>query len=78
MTIPILGGRPVLRDHGADAGPWANDHRLVLIGLQGRRIDARELPSSNLVFLLDVSGSMASPDKLPLVQRAFRLPGRAA
>ncbi len=53
--------------------PWANDHRLVLIGLQGRRIDARELPPSNLVFLLDVSGSMASPDKLPLVQRAFRL-----
>jgi len=53
--------------------PWAPDHRLVLIGLQGRRIDARELPPSNLVFLLDVSGSMASPDKLPLVQRAFRL-----
>jgi Ca-activated chloride channel family protein len=53
--------------------PWANDHRLVLIGLQGRRIDARELPASNLVFLLDVSGSMASADKLPLVQRAFRL-----
>jgi len=53
--------------------PWARDHRLVLIGLQGRRIDARELPPSNLVFLLDVSGSMSSPDKLPLVQRAFRL-----
>ena len=53
--------------------PWASEHRLVLIGLQGRRIDARELPPSNLVFLLDVSGSMASPDKLPLVQRAFRL-----
>ncbi len=53
--------------------PWAGDHRLVLIGLQGRRIEASELPASNLVFLLDVSGSMASPDKLPLVQRAFRL-----
>ncbi len=53
--------------------PWAGDHRLVMVGLQGRRIDARELPPSNLVFLLDVSGSMASPDKLPLVQRAFRL-----
>ncbi len=53
--------------------PWASDHRLVLVGMQGRRIDARELPPSNLVFLLDVSGSMASPDKLPLVQRAFRL-----
>jgi Ca-activated chloride channel family protein len=53
--------------------PWAPEHRLVMVGLQGRRIDARELPPSNLVFLLDVSGSMASPDKLPLVQRAFRL-----
>lgn len=53
--------------------PWAPDHRLVLIGLQGKRIDAAELPASNLVFLLDVSGSMQSPDKLPLVKRAFRL-----
>ncbi len=53
--------------------PWAPEHRLVQIGLQGRRIDARELPPSNLVFLLDVSGSMDMPDKLPLVQRAFRL-----
>ena len=53
--------------------PWAQDHRLVLVGIQGRRIEAERLPPSNLVFLLDVSGSMASPDKLPLVKRAFRL-----
>jgi Ca-activated chloride channel family protein len=53
--------------------PWARDHRLVLVGIQGRRIEAEQLPSSNLVFLLDVSGSMSSPDKLPLVKRAFRL-----
>jgi len=53
--------------------PWAKDHRLVLVGIQGRRIEAERLPPSNLVFLLDVSGSMSSPDKLPLVKRAFRL-----
>jgi Ca-activated chloride channel family protein len=53
--------------------PWARDHRLVLVGIQGRRIEADRLPPSNLVFLLDVSGSMSSPDKLPLVKRAFRL-----
>jgi Ca-activated chloride channel family protein len=52
--------------------PWATDHRLVRIGLQSRRLPTRDLPPSNLVFLIDVSGSMNSPDKLPLVQQAFR------
>jgi Ca-activated chloride channel homolog len=58
----------------ADVGPcpWADDHRLVRVALQARRVDTRELPPSNLVFLIDVSGSMQSPDKLPLVRRAFR------
>ena len=58
----------------ADVGPcpWASGHRLVRVALQARRVDARELPPSNLVFLIDVSGSMQSPDKLPLVKRAFR------
>jgi len=52
--------------------PWATDHRLVRIGLQARRLATRSLPPSNLVFLIDVSGSMDEPDKLPLVQQAFR------
>ena len=52
--------------------PWAQAHQLVRIGLQARHVDTRRLPPSNLVFLIDVSGSMMSPDKLPLVQRAFR------
>jgi Ca-activated chloride channel family protein len=58
----------------ADAGPcpWAPDHRLVRVALQARRVATRELPPSNLVFLIDVSGSMMSPDKLPLVRQAFR------
>jgi Ca-activated chloride channel family protein len=53
--------------------PWNDRHKLVHIGLQARCIDADELPPSNLVFLLDVSGSMGSPDKLPLLKKAFRL-----
>ncbi|MEP7227992.1 MAG: von Willebrand factor type A domain-containing protein, partial [Gemmatimonadales bacterium] len=52
--------------------PWAAEHRLVRIGLQAKRLATRDLPPSNLVFLLDVSGSMQSPDKLPLVKQAFR------
>jgi Ca-activated chloride channel family protein len=52
--------------------PWDAEHRLVRIGLQAKRVGTRDLPPSNLVFLLDVSGSMQSPDKLPLVKQAFR------
>lgn len=51
--------------------PWRPEHRLVRIGLQGRRGDRRQMPPSNLVFLIDVSGSMHSPDKLPLVQQSL-------
>ncbi len=51
--------------------PWNPEHRLVHIGLQGQRIDAAEVPARNLVFLLDVSGSMNAPDKLPLIQRGL-------
>jgi len=53
--------------------PWKPEHRLVHIGLQGRRIDTEDLPPSNLVFLLDVSGSMQPANKLPLLKSAFRL-----
>ncbi|MCA9541375.1 MAG: VWA domain-containing protein, partial [Myxococcales bacterium] len=55
------------------SAPWAPAHRLVHIGLQGRKIDTAALPASNLVFLLDVSGSMNSPDKLPLLKQAFKM-----
>lgn len=53
--------------------PWNSDHRLVHIGLQGREIPTGHLPASNLVFLIDVSGSMSSPQKLPLVKTGFKL-----
>ncbi|HTE06091.1 MAG TPA: von Willebrand factor type A domain-containing protein [Planctomycetota bacterium] len=55
------------------ACPWAASHRLVRIGLQGRTIPQAERAPSNLVFLVDVSGSMGSPDKLPLVAASLRL-----
>ncbi len=53
--------------------PWAAEHRLVRIGLKGREIAADKRPPSNLVFLIDVSGSMEQPNKLPLVQESLKL-----
>jgi Ca-activated chloride channel family protein len=53
--------------------PWNPDHRLIHIGLQGKMLEAKHLPPSNLVFLLDVSGSMEPANKLPLLKKAFKL-----
>ena len=53
--------------------PWNPRHRLALIGLQGRELKNREPSPRNLVFLIDVSGSMMPPDKLPLVRTAMRM-----
>lgn len=52
--------------------PW-NKNKLVHIGLQGKRIKKENLPPNNLVFLLDVSGSMDAPNKLPLLKSSFKL-----
>ncbi|HSC87818.1 MAG TPA: VWA domain-containing protein, partial [Polyangiaceae bacterium] len=51
--------------------PWAPEHKLLHIGLQGRVIETKNLPPRNLVFLLDVSGSMSDANKLPLLKRSF-------
>jgi Ca-activated chloride channel family protein len=53
--------------------PWNRENRLVHIGLQGARVAVEDLPPSNLVFLIDVSGSMSPPDKLPLLKSSFRM-----
>ncbi len=53
--------------------PWNPSHQLVRIGIQGKRNTADNLPPSNLVFLLDVSGSMEPENRLPLVKQAFKL-----
>lgn len=53
--------------------PWNTDTKLVKIGLQGKKYDNEKLPASNLTFLIDVSGSMGSHNKLPLLKSAFKL-----
>ncbi|MHC4401178.1 MAG: vWA domain-containing protein [Planctomycetota bacterium] len=53
--------------------PWKPEHRLVRVGLKGKEIPSEQRPECNLVFLLDVSGSMDSPDKLPLLKRGMKL-----
>lgn len=53
--------------------PWDPYHQLVLVGLQGKKIADGQTPESNLVFLIDVSGSMNSPDKLPLLKDSLRM-----
>lgn len=53
--------------------PWNSKHKLVHIGLQGKKIPMENFPSSNLVFLIDVSGSMESPNKLPLLKASFKM-----
>jgi Ca-activated chloride channel homolog len=53
--------------------PWNSSHQLLHVGLKGKSIDKSELPPSNLVLLLDVSGSMSAANKLPLLKQAFRM-----
>lgn len=53
------------------SSPWNEGHRLVRVGIQGKDIVRAERPTSNLVFLLDVSGSMSSTDKLPLLKQSM-------
>ncbi|WP_250647450.1 vWA domain-containing protein [Flavisolibacter tropicus] len=53
--------------------PWNTKHQLVHIGLKGKEIPTDNLPASNFVFLIDVSGSMVEPNKLPLVQESLKM-----
>ncbi|MFT5926791.1 MAG: Ca-activated chloride channel family protein [Rubritalea sp.] len=53
--------------------PWNRDTQLVKIGLQGKDVEASELPASHLIFLIDVSGSMSAKNKLPLLKSAFKI-----
>ncbi len=55
------------------ACPWQPAHRLARIGLQGKTVTREERPAANLVFLVDVSGSMDAPNKLPLVKQSLHL-----
>ncbi len=53
--------------------PWNSSAKLMMIGIQGKRMEQAETPPSNLVFLIDSSGSMSGYNKLPLVQTAFSM-----
>ena len=53
--------------------PWNSEHMMLHLGLQGRRIALEQLPPNNLVFLLDVSGSMDDRDKLPLLKKGLKM-----
>ena len=67
------GSEPVALNAEIGACPWNNAHYLIRLGLKAREIDTKALPASNFVFLLDISGSMDEPNKLPLLVKAFRI-----
>ncbi len=68
---PPVDGKPFSVTTAVGAAPWNPKHQLVQIGLQGKQLETP--PPSNLVFLIDVSGSMNQPNKLPLVQQSLCL-----
>ena len=71
--LPEKGAQPFTVTTEVAPTPWNEESLLVHVGLQGYRSPAGERPASNLVFLVDVSGSMSAADKLPLLKSAFRL-----
>ena len=74
LTYPEDNGSHPISLNGEVSGcPWAEGNKLIRIGLQGRSIPKEDLPPSNIVFLIDVSGSMSAVDKLQLLQRGFSL-----
>lgn len=64
---------PVAIHTELSAAPWNTQHRLLRIGLKAKVVQTDKLPASNLVFLVDVSGSMNEPNKLPLVQSSLKM-----
>lgn len=67
------GDKPIAIITEVSKCPWNTKHKLVHIGIQGKEIPLHDLPASNLVFLLDVSGSMNETNKLPLVISSFKI-----
>ncbi len=67
------GNAPVAIHTEVAAAPWNPEHRLLRIGLKAKTISTEKLPTSNLVFLIDVSGSMAGGNRLPLVKTSMKM-----
>jgi Ca-activated chloride channel family protein len=70
---PPAGEDPFSVSLETAACPWRSGHRLVRVGLKGREIAATARPGTSLVFLVDVSGSMNEPNKLPLVKQSLSM-----
>ena len=66
-------GTPVEINTEVASCPWNQQHQLALIGIQAEKIETADLPPSNLVFLLDVSGSMSDDNTLPLLKKSMKL-----
>lgn len=64
---------PFIADVDITGCPWNTDHRLARIAIQGKAMKTKERPKSNLVFLIDTSGSMNQPNKLPLVVEGMKM-----
>jgi Ca-activated chloride channel family protein len=71
--LPATRQQPFSVTTDVSTTPWNPDTRLLRIGLRGYDVTAQGRPAANLVFLVDVSGSMSSADKLPLVKRALTM-----
>jgi Ca-activated chloride channel family protein len=67
------GDEPIAVATEVGGAPWRAGHQLLRIGLSTPPVELRSAPAANLVFLIDVSGSMNGPDRLPLVKRSLRL-----
>ena len=66
-----LNGHPISLNGEVSTCPWNEEHKLIRIGIKGKHIDFEALPRSNIVFLIDVSGSMSSTNKLDLLKTSF-------
>jgi Ca-activated chloride channel family protein len=66
-------GNPFSFTSELGSSPWNPDNKLLLIGIQGKNAEISQLPPSNFVFLIDSSGSMSTPDRLPLIQAGLKL-----
>jgi Ca-activated chloride channel family protein len=69
---PPTGDVPFAANVEVAGCPWAPEHRLVRVGIKGREMERTQRPLSNLVFLIDVSGSMDEPNKLPLLAQGMK------
>ncbi|MBD9477828.1 VWA domain-containing protein [Pseudoxanthomonas sp. PXM02] len=70
-TVPADRSRPFAVTTELAPAPWNAKRQLLMVGIKGYDVPKATLPPSNLVFLLDTSGSMESPDKLPLLKQSF-------